>query len=100
MWELGAPETIYYTREDLVELVRAAHPGGIEVPINNHGKSSSCGSCSRASMRVPFIEAAYSDAAQFHLVARASNTKNSPCCSTRERPDSRQACAATVQQPG
>jgi NADPH:quinone reductase-like Zn-dependent oxidoreductase len=32
--ELGATETIDHTREDLVETVRAAHPGGIEAIID------------------------------------------------------------------
>jgi NADPH:quinone reductase-like Zn-dependent oxidoreductase len=34
VWELGATETIDHTRENLVEAVRAAHPGGIEAIID------------------------------------------------------------------
>ncbi|HJQ28906.1 MAG TPA: NADP-dependent oxidoreductase [Rubrobacter sp.] len=34
MRELGATETIDYTREDLIETVRAAHPDGIEAIID------------------------------------------------------------------
>lgn len=62
--ELGASETIDYTKGDLRDLVRAAHPGGVDALVDfsatgqrSHDSAKSCGpavlSCPPAAPRTP-----------------------------------------------